>query len=62
MRQGNEVSLGAGSWWPEASVPVGEVTAVRQATPGSLGGIEEAEGSVAEENWGLNKYLQGTGK
>lgn len=29
---------------------------------GGGGGKEEAEGSVPGENWGLNKYLQATGR
>ena len=58
MRQRNEVSLGAGSWWPETPGPTGEVTTAGQA---DIWVPEGNEGSMAGTNWGLNKYLQATG-
>lgn len=56
MRPGNEVSLGAGSWWPEAPVPEGEVTAVKQVP---LGGNEEAEGSTGWGELGIKQIFTG---
>lgn len=54
--------MGAGSWWPEAPGPAGEVTAAGQADIWVPRGNEEVEDSVVGANWGLNKYLQTTGK
>lgn len=56
------MSLGAGSWWPEAPGPAGEVTAAGQADIWVPRGNEEVEDSMVGANWGLNKYLQTTGK
>lgn len=65
MKQGNGVSLGAGSWWPETPGPAGELTADCRGSGRHLGwgwgwGNEEAEGPSGWGEVGIKLIFTGS--